>query len=181
MSDVVVHQRAHLLEVDFDGQRVFADQERLHGFDTGPGDGPGGSRFSVAGKAAVGVDPDEAVPCYVVQAHGLDIGDFHLAGVGFGKELQVGEKGSRGQGDGETHEIAAGPDSWVLGHGAVVPRDKCAPSQRKPLAQVFLTFRAQLKLVFPSGSTVDVIPFLDEMGNILVFSFKYLNYLMVSS
>ena len=46
----------------------------------------------------------------------------------------------------------------------MVPRDKCAPSQRKPLTQVFLTFRAQLNLVFSSGSTVDVVPVLDENG-----------------
>src|ERR1700677_1628407 len=90
MSDVVVHQRAHLLKVNLDGKGVLADQQGLHGFDTCAGDGPRGACLSVAGEPAVSVDPDQTIACDMVQTHGLDAGNLHLAGKRLSEEIQVG-------------------------------------------------------------------------------------------
>src|ERR1700684_4398680 len=60
--------------------------------------------------------------------------------------------------------MAAGPsgwtlDSWMLGHGAFVPRDKCAPSQlRTPTVAQWLPYGvgqalfARKSLLAPNGS-----------------------------
>jgi hypothetical protein len=84
------------VEVHLDGERVFADEQRLHGFDSRPRHGAGGPGLSEARESGVGINPDQAVAGDVLDRHLLDAGDLDLAALRRGQCLIAREIGTGG-------------------------------------------------------------------------------------
>ena len=110
VRDVVVHQRRHLLPVNADVERIFAEEERLEGFDAGSRDGSGCASFADSAESSVGVYADERVSSHVVEGHGLNVSDFDLACERLGEEAQVLKEAAGSECSGGAQEMPTGEE-----------------------------------------------------------------------
>ena len=69
--------------------------------------GPPGGCFAIANQPGVGLDLEQAGTA-LAQVHRADVGDLHLAALGGGERLKVGEEGRCRQGRGKAEQFSAG-------------------------------------------------------------------------
>src|ERR1700730_16081772 len=68
MSHVVVHHGTHLLKMHLYLKRILSEQQRFHGLDARSRRRLCCASFAIAGKAAIGVDPNQDIPGILLSA-----------------------------------------------------------------------------------------------------------------